>query len=108
MEYQITFPISVKFFEKYMKHFPYLGVIKKSKRKDDEFYIINVEAEISYFKLNYNNTDVYYSCINISDDNYRNFFHSTDFKVLDNLCREGMEYYEENEEEEVNDLDMYN
>ena len=38
MEYLISFPVSIKFFKKYMKHFPYLNVIKKSKRKDDEFY----------------------------------------------------------------------
>ena len=50
MEYQISFPISIKFFEKYMKHFPYLNVINKSKRKDNEFYIIDTETE--YHTLN--------------------------------------------------------
>ena len=58
MECQISFPISIKFFEKYMKHFPYLNVLKKSKRNDDEFYIINTETEISNFKLNYRDADV--------------------------------------------------
>ena len=34
MEYQITFPITVKFYKKYMKYFPYLNVLKKLMRKD--------------------------------------------------------------------------
>ena len=89
-----------------MKHFPYLNVIKKSKRKD-EFYIIDTETEISYFKLNYKGADVYYSSINICDDCYRKFFHSKDFEALDKLCREGIKYCEE-ENEEVSELEMYN
>ena len=104
MEYQISFPISIKFFEKYMKHFPYLNVIKKSKRKDNEFYIIDTETEISYFKLNHKNADVYYSSVNLCDDSYRTFFHSKDFEALDKLCREGIKYYEEENEEEVSEL----
>ena len=108
MEYQISFPITTKFYEKYMKHFPYLNVIKKSKRKDKEFYIIDGASEISYFKLNYKDSDIYYSCVNICEDNYRSFFHSVDFLALDKLCREAIDYYEENEEEEVSELDMYN
>ena len=51
MEYQITFPITVKFYKKYMKHFPHLNVLKKSMRKDNNFYMLNTESEISYFKL---------------------------------------------------------
>ena len=108
MEYQISFPLTKKFFEKYMKHFPYLNVIEKSKRKDDEFYITDTETEISYFILNYKGADVYYSSINICDDSNRTFFHSKDFEALDKFCREGMKYYEEENEEEVNELDMYN
>ena len=109
MEYQITFPISIKAFEKYIvKHFSFLSVLKKSKRNDDEFYIIDTETEIPYFKLNYKDADVYYSSINVCDDNYRTFFHSKDFEALDKLCREGTKYYEEENEEEVNELQMYN
>ena len=107
MEYQISFPITIKFFEKYMKHFPYLNVIEKSRRKGDEFYIIDTETEISYFKLNHKNADVYYSSVNLCDDSYRTFFHSKDFEALDKLCREGIKYYEEENEEEVSELEMY-
>ena len=95
MEYQITFPITIKFYEKYMKHFPYLCVIEKYKRKDNGFYIIDAEAEISYFKLNYKDSDIYYSNVNVNEDAYRSFFHSTDFIALDKLCREAVEYYED-------------
>ena len=83
-------------------------MIKKSERKDNEFYMIDAETEISYFKLNYKDTDVYYSNINISDDNYRPFIHSKDFEALDKLCREGIKYYEEENKEDVNELKMYN
>ena len=91
-----------------MKHFPYLNAIKKSKRKENEFYMIDTETEMSYFKLNYKDADVYCSNVNISDDNYRSFFHSKDFETLHKLCREGIKYYEEENEEEVNELEMYN
>ena len=84
-----------------MKHFPYLDVINKSKRKDDEFYIIDEETEISYFKLNYKDADVYYSSIRVTDDNNRTFFHSKDFEALDKLCREGTKYYDEEKEYEI-------
>ena len=91
-----------------MKYFPYLNVIKKSKRKDNEFYISDTETEIPYFKINYEDADVYCTSINICDDSYRTFFHSKNFKALDKLCREGIKYYEEENENEVSDLEMYN
>ena len=87
MEYQISFPITVKFYKKYMKHFPYSKVLKKSMRKDNNFYMFDTESEISYFKLKYKDADVFYSCVNIND-NYRQFFHSVDFLALDKLCKE--------------------
>ena len=51
---------------------------------------------------------MYYSSINICDDSYRMFFDSKDFEALDKLCREGIKYYEEENEEEVCELEMYN
>ena len=109
MEYQITIPITIKFYEKYMKHFPYLNVIKKSKRKDNEFYIIDARIQMSYFKLNYKDADMYYSCIHVCDDSNRRFFHGKDFEALDKLCREGIKYEEEDkeeDEEEVSELEI--
>ena len=51
---------------------------------------------------------MYYSSINVCDDSYKIFFHCEDFEALDNLCREGIKYCEEETEEEVSELDMYN
>ena len=56
-------------------------MIDQSKRKDNEFYIIVTETEISYFKLNYKDANVYYSSINVCDESYRTFFHSKILKL---------------------------
>ena len=49
---------------------------------------------------------MYYSSVNVCDDSCRPFFRNIDFEVLDNLYREVIKYYEE-ENEEVNELEMY-
>ena len=48
---------------------------------------IDTETEMSYFKLNYTYTNVYYTSVNICDDSYQTFFYSKDFEALDKLCR---------------------
>ena len=111
MEYQISLPITSLFYKKYMFTFPYLNVLNKSHWGKDEknIYIIDIEVEISYYLLE--NIDsiynVYYSCIKLNDDNYRCFFHSKDFDILDKLCREAVKYFNEEKKENNGRMEMY-
>ena len=91
-----------------MSKFPNLSLLGKSKRDEnkDYYYYPDVEEAISYFPLE-NVNNVYFSSVTLSEDNYRTFFHSRDFETLDKLSREAVTYYDEEEANKTEKLEMY-